>query len=297
MRGDELLDVLEYIKPTLIEQASYKPRTNWLRWTALTASLSLVILFLIIFASRPDVSTTPNLPYEIVVENSVLYLVMDEIENKPDNFNVQVDYSIYFGSVDEMMTDIKTGNFTEEELYFISHYPKDDLGRIQVCNFDSFLVPAVPTPLKLTGICWNGLWFTYLLGCEGNDTVYAMLLDTKEQYEETIDFNANFATKTTCKVHSQTTEEDRNATATYYTNLLGEDSKVVYYTIGEGDSAIHVMEDYVLKNEIYELTYISITCSDNGTYFHYYSTTETERPSVVWLSLFGIREYKETATA
>lgn len=244
-------------------------------------------------------SQTDPIPYDIVVENGISYLLLNEagIKLPSNNINTQIDHTIYFGSVNEMMTDIKTGNFTEEELYYISQYPKDDLGRVQVCNFDNFLVPTAPAPLKLRNICWNGLWFTYILGCEGDNAVYTMLLDTKEQYEETIDFNANFASKTTCTVHSQTIEEDRNATATYYTNALGQQSKAVYYTIGEDNNVIHILEDYVLNGEIYELAYISLACSDNGKYFHYFSTTETERPSVEWLSQFGLREYVETEVA
>lgn len=43
MRGEELLDILEYIDPELIEQADHKPRAPWLRWTAVAACLALVI--------------------------------------------------------------------------------------------------------------------------------------------------------------------------------------------------------------------------------------------------------------
>ena len=43
MRGDELLDILEHIEPELIEQADRKPRTPWLRWTALAACLALLV--------------------------------------------------------------------------------------------------------------------------------------------------------------------------------------------------------------------------------------------------------------
>ena len=41
MRGDELLDVLEYIDPVLIEEADRKPRAPWLRWTAAADDLPL----------------------------------------------------------------------------------------------------------------------------------------------------------------------------------------------------------------------------------------------------------------
>ena len=43
MRGDELLDILEHIDPALIENADRKPKSNWLRWTALAAGLALII--------------------------------------------------------------------------------------------------------------------------------------------------------------------------------------------------------------------------------------------------------------
>ena len=43
MRGDELLDVLEHIDPILIEEADRKPKSPWLRYTAVAACLALVI--------------------------------------------------------------------------------------------------------------------------------------------------------------------------------------------------------------------------------------------------------------
>lgn len=43
MRGDELLDVLENINPTLIERASRKPKRPWLRWTAAAACLLMLV--------------------------------------------------------------------------------------------------------------------------------------------------------------------------------------------------------------------------------------------------------------
>jgi hypothetical protein len=43
MRGDELLDILEYVDPSLIEEADQKPKANWLRWTAVAACVALVI--------------------------------------------------------------------------------------------------------------------------------------------------------------------------------------------------------------------------------------------------------------
>ena len=43
MRGDELLDILEYVDPSLIEEADQKPKANWLRWTAVAACVALVM--------------------------------------------------------------------------------------------------------------------------------------------------------------------------------------------------------------------------------------------------------------
>lgn len=268
-----------------------------MRRISIAMIFTLLLSLLVGCSTMEESNSESNLPYEIIVENGVSYLIMEEIENKTDNFNAQIDRSIYFASVEEMINDINTGNFSDEELYYLSHYPKDDFGRIRVCNMDELLVPVVPAPLELTGIIWNGQWYTYVLGRNDDDTTYKMLLDTREQHEETIDFDANFASKTTCDVHSQTTEEDRNATVTYYTNLLGKDCKGVYYTVGEGEGTVHVWEDYAFVDEAYKLEYIHIICSDNGVYFHYYSTSETDRPSMEWLSQFGIREYMETEVA
>ena len=54
MRGDELLDVLEYIDPVLVEEADRNPRAPWLRWTAAAACLALVVGLCALFLPRGE---------------------------------------------------------------------------------------------------------------------------------------------------------------------------------------------------------------------------------------------------
>lgn len=73
MRGEELLDILEHIDPALIENADRKPKPNWLRWTALAASLALVIGLCAYFGRPPTekpVTRTP-LPMISLVSHTV----------------------------------------------------------------------------------------------------------------------------------------------------------------------------------------------------------------------------------
>lgn len=58
MRGDELLDILEYIDPALIERADRKPKTPWLRWTAVAACLAVVIGLCTLFLPREEQTPT-----------------------------------------------------------------------------------------------------------------------------------------------------------------------------------------------------------------------------------------------
>ena len=73
MRGDELLDVLENINPTLIERASRKPRRPWLRWTAAAACLALVVGLCALFLPERTASPTNPITPSISPVKYVIY--------------------------------------------------------------------------------------------------------------------------------------------------------------------------------------------------------------------------------
>jgi hypothetical protein len=245
-----------------------------------------------------------DLPYEIIKENGISYLDLDDNSSETkiedtagDAAGSFVGYSISFESPGELINDIKLGNFTEDELEALNHFPTDALGRVQVCNLEKFIVPSVPSSIELKHIFWNGTYFMHVLRGKDNDTVCHMKTFTYDQYEEEVDLAKNFHTRTTCKVHSVVTEEDRNATVTRFTNLLDKECKRIYYTITVGDKTLHISENYTLGDTADVLDNVQICGSDNGEYFYYMLDSLSERPSVEWLSKFGLREYVETEVA
>lgn len=66
MRGDELLDVLEYIDPALIERAERRPKKIWLRWTAVAACLAVVIGVCAYFFPTPGQDPTTGTPTPMI---------------------------------------------------------------------------------------------------------------------------------------------------------------------------------------------------------------------------------------
>lgn len=73
MRGDELLDVLENIHPTLIQRASRKPKRPWLRWTAAAACLALVVGLCALFLPERTASPTDPITPSISPVKYVIY--------------------------------------------------------------------------------------------------------------------------------------------------------------------------------------------------------------------------------
>ena len=111
MRGDELLDVLENINPTLIERASRKPKRPWLRWTAAAACMALVVglcaLFLPGKLRHLDLPSNPSAP----ILNGPTNIPDDPTSPPPPIHGQLSKYTIYtsFVSVD-VSPDVPNGS-------------------------------------------------------------------------------------------------------------------------------------------------------------------------------------------
>ena len=82
--------------------------------------------------SQPAQTEPPiDLPYEIIRDDDGYYLVLDDSSATDDEVEGSLQVlapRIEFGSMDEMVRDIKTGNFTEKELQNLSDFARMKMG-------------------------------------------------------------------------------------------------------------------------------------------------------------------------
>ncbi|MBE6639790.1 MAG: hypothetical protein E7616_10185 [Ruminococcaceae bacterium] len=275
--------------------------------------MSIWILVLIVFvlcacakndhiqddAEKGGIITDTNAGYEIEMINGEYYVVFEE-EKYKNNVNAsQVEPYLTFSSVSEMKDKVLNGKLTEEEIKTMSTFSKDETGRVKVCNFEKLYIPSLPEDVVFTGqIVWAGE--TYYPSLKSDSCgVHTFAVQTKELYDyklkDTIDKIHNNKLVT---ITETIQTEERNAMVYLHTTSAGE-FKRVEYKITTDKGAIFVAENYRLET-IYTTEQISETIpyrvelhGNLGDHYFYCSISNpTERPSVEWLSSFGLVEVK-----
>ena len=218
--------------------------------------ICVIILLAVITgcANRAETGSQMDMPYDIVKEDNDYFLVMKEkinvteAEKEDTNMNGETSVGgpcgITFEDIEEMLSDIRTGNFTELELQsFTDYFPKDDEGRVKICNLSEMYEPVLPSDLEIDKIYWKGTEYEFLLSQNGKYYGEYILAITYDEYSEEVEKAEKYAEITKCEVYGQENEEDRNAVVTYV-NLGGEKWKHVYYSISDENKNYHIVEFY-----------------------------------------------------
>ena len=271
--------------------------------------LILIIAMLAGCSTKESVSkpaqTEPSidLPYEIIRDDDGYYLLLDDSSTTDNEAEVssQLLKFIHFGSMDEMVQDIKTGNFTEKELLILSIFPKDEDGRTILCDLSKLYEAYAPEQLGEKSITWYGNRYTFSFGDKEKELHYNMRIGfSNTQKEERIEQLMTGADKRNFTLLSTESAEDRNATVV--THISGvydgiRERKTVYYTLKDSNKEVFVCEDYSYAED--EVPYfIEMYGTENGMNYRVSFAVEgQDRPSVEFLMSFGVREYVETEVA
>lgn len=212
-----------------------------------------------------------------------------------------------FSSVSEMRQGIITGSYMEEPLaeaymYALTSSSEVSTGTIEICNLDKLYECTTPSDMDTLNIVWYG--GSYLFNLSGETTLAGIHCCDQEEY--IANFNEgymDFLSNPKVVVTNQEAIEERSATVYYSTTSIAE-MKDICYEIIDGDKHIFIQETYLLESnhdllEESSATPLSIKLwgTENAGYFYGSIHNLSERPSVEWLSQFGIREYVETSTS
>ena len=239
----------------------------------------LIVIILILTGCSPS-------GYQLINENGNYYILY-EGQPEPTNPNDLVCEpapAIYFSSMKEMKSDIQKGKFTEEELKELSRFThRDERGAIVICNLDDLYQPIYPSDLDLT-VVWRGPKYHWAFR-EGDS--YRGLFTAEPRDEDIFTERENPETYWVPN-NSVTYVSDRNATVINYAGYGDHTSEIICYRIEAEDKILLVEEFHDLTVNTYE---VNIYGKQGDQYFYISFLDPPERPSVEWLSQFGIQKY------
>ena len=273
-----------------------------------------IILTILIIALLSGCSATPPLaqqlpkenpvemPYDIITENGESYIVLrDSTEAEIiENATVcELAPIICFDSISEMLQDIKTGNFTEEELYQLKRFKTDDTGRTMICDLSKLWDGCTPDDFDSQRIEWGGSGYS-ITYYDSESELHATFdcTFTKESLDNAILEEKAWVNRDGHTMVSTSQDTERNATIyiyEYYNHMykVKKQNKEIHYTITGDNMELFVRECY---NDSDVPRSIDVFGEKNGYYFCVMLYHLQERPSVEWLSQFGVQDFVETST-
>ncbi|MBE6639430.1 MAG: hypothetical protein E7616_08300 [Ruminococcaceae bacterium] len=267
--------------------------------------LVLIVLVLLSCAKNEDdveksgIITDTNAGYEIEMIDGQYYLVFED-EKYKNNVNAsQVEPYLTFSSVAEMKDKVLNGKLTEEEIKTMSTFTKDSASKIRIPNLEKVYTPIVPENITCSASVWmNSVGYSVEL-LSKDCYVSLFEVQSKERYEEKLKETKDKLHNNKLVTITKTEQtDDRDATVYWYTTSSGE-LKKIEYTIVTEKAELFVTETYCLRLN-HDLMAVSDTIPQGvqihgnlGDRYFYCSVYEcTERPSVEWLSSFGLAEVK-----
>ena len=252
-------------------------------------------------------------PYELKEENGKYYMHFSDEYLKsiasgdalvPDGSSqiLAPSKTLKFSTVSEMRIAFESGAFSDENLAALARRAVD--GTVEIPDPNKLLAPDLPAGINVKGVWSNLTYYDIAISssynCESENCHYDYFkIDFEgEQYKDYFEYyivNYKTGAKT---IISEKTIEDRNAIELVYTNSTGRYKKLLYQLESNGRT-LHIAELYVMEHTSPDLhhymsdtipTNIKIFCEEDGVSWFVDLEAFAERPSVEWLSSFGVKE-------
>ena len=235
-----------------------------------------------------------NYNYDIVVKRGKYYIVFEEgIEGSTIGLETT---TVEFSSLKELKDTILNKTFDRAQLDKMNRvFPKDENG-IMICNPNKLYEPVLPNKMKIREVHLSGLSYFFAIEEIGVANGFFQY-HTSEEYREVFkrDYEEYFFNPL-MHITDRRQVADRDAVITYY-NTSKAELKTIQYQIG----GLYILEDYILScTNAGGLTVsdtvpnsVKIYGKKNGLCFVLSLHGFEERPTVEWLSSFGIREFTD----
>lgn len=232
--------------------------------------------------------------YKLVQEDGVYYVDMNLRPHGTTNTTGgYFARGMYFSTLDELVNDFQTGNFTEDEFEALKTFDRSEDGKIPVPNLANLLEPIVPDSLGQPEIlvCEDRCSFYYqpedaakVSVSFNNQAVFHKKVEAFLNYEESL-------AEVDQLLVSQ--EPERNATVYTWTTKTGETAKYILYTIDANDTVYYVHEWYE-NAEGEQISLIEMWFEQQEKYMFVKIKSPEVRPSIEWLTSFSLKPYEGT---
>lgn len=154
--------------------------------------------------------------------------------------------------------------------------------------FNHIYVPILPESAQIRKITWYGNSYILDISCDQARDVNYDPYVTQAEYQKTISHYKDFAANNKT-ITSTSFDSERSATVYNYIWPSGSEHRLVYYSVTSNGAEYHIAENYSSPEAtVPEST--NVYCTDNGRYFSIFLYDQAVRPSVEWLTSFGIVE-------
>ena len=259
-----------------------------------------IICIIVLFISLLSSSGCENDGYRLYKDSGNYYISLpEEYSASSDSAFCQAPPSVSFASYDEMLSDIRTGNFTHKELMEIARFTKNTDGNIIVCNLDHLFEPTYPSNCLGYTIEWHGSFCEYEIEIEGGGRCYFSDHYTQKFVDEEIaGLTSNTFTPVSPysgEVLSTESDDENNATVYYYT--FGEDKSQIrmvrIYIVEESDATYGVLEQYSSCSPDSVPDYVEIICDLEDNNFVLFIYSPGKRYSVDEIKEFALVPYRK----
>ena len=267
--------------------------------------LKRIIVLFLICATVLCCTACGKKPYDIIEKDGKHYISFNTISKGEavlaDGANASTAAINLpdFTSIGQMKEKIENGDFNENELRAIEAKCKKNNGLLEICDPNSLCDVRTPQDVALHNISWWGNGYEFDLRSQNTESCY---VDCEIAEEYSYFFQKYYANSPYSKDKAYEFREekiaDRNATQIFYQTGAG-DFKVVKYEIREENRILYVSEEYHLTSYSGPLETSTTVpyrnhmfTEENGAFVTVSIYEPTERPSVEWLSSFGVTPYE-----
>ena len=294
VKEEQFFDAFSNIDPQFIEETRNpipKKRSRKILGRVITG---LITLLLLILAILPLKGKNYNPYYRVSEEGGKYFLVS---RSEPEHYHAGNNccepwHGLYFDSLQEMRDDFINCNFDDNELYHIQSLLNYHPGKVAIPDIYNLCQPILPDNIHWSGgASWSGSEsYSFRITQDTHPRFSFTVLD-KEYYEQRKEALTNYTGSDLQEVIRVEQIADRNATVYYTKSKNGYESSFLFYVIEVGGRAIFVEEHSNIGNDPL-CNYMHIYICEKGFYGAIYLEYDEERPSVEYLSSFGLEPYE-----
>lgn len=223
----------------------------------------------------------------------IMVLFTDYLPNSGEEPN-----PIIFDSIEEMSLSITESDYSDEQMRSIASFPRDASGRTPICNPETLYAPIFPDTYDKYNIEWYGeRYIAPIYDANSARKGYFVIVE-QAPWEERISELQNYEqTLSSCAQVKHLVAEhnaQNNLSVYWYSKSDGDPTpsyKECVYSFTRGENTYFVREYYTLDTSETIPANIDIYGTAQGQCFYFYINATESRPSIDWLSQFGLKKY------